>query len=104
MEYQKEKLYEIVRYLATAEGDMRDRLKNMAVEISLISSNDLPKDLQAKWEFVEKSLSKHPAKFNWNGTRQEMGSIESSLSRMKNRTACKIANEIFELWEELNYR
>ncbi len=104
MEYAEEKLYNIIKYLATAKGDMRDRLKVMAVEIDLLSQDNFSSDLKNKWKFIEKKLSKHGPVFNWNHTRQDMGSIEHSLSRMQNRTACKIAEVLFELWEELKSR
>jgi hypothetical protein len=104
MDYAEEKLYDIIKYLATAKGDMRERLNVMAVDIDLVSQDNFPDDLKSKWEFVEEKLHKHPPKFNWNRTRQEMGSIEHSLSRMQNRTACIIAEVLFELWEELRVR
>lgn len=99
----KEILSTIIEYLATAEGDMRERLKVMSVEIDLLSQDSFPDNLKRKWEFVEKKLSKHPPVFNWNHTRQDMGSMEHSLSRMQNRTACKIARTIYDLHEGLHF-
>ena len=99
----REILSTIVAFLATAKGDMRERLKIMSVEISQLTTDDFPSSLKNKWDFVETKLSKYPAKFNWNQSRQEMGSIEHSLSRMHNRTACKIAQNIYELYEEFHF-
>jgi len=99
----KEILSTIIKYLATAKGDMRERLKIMSVEISLLSKEDFPDNLKTKWEFVEKKLYKYPPVYNWNFTRQTMGSMEHSLSRMQNRTACKIALNIYDLYEILNH-
>jgi len=102
MEYQKEKLYEIIKYLATANGDMRQRLKIMSVEIALLDQESFPDNLKNKWKYVENKLYKYPPKNNWNNTREEMSSIEHSLSKIQNRTACKVAEIIFELWEDIN--
>ena len=103
-EYAKEKLYNIIKYLATAKGDMRDRLNVVSVDISLLTQDNFPEDIRPDWKFVEEKIYKYPEKLNWNGNRQIMGSIEHSLSRMQNRTACKIAEKLFYLWEELETR
>lgn len=102
--YTEEKLYEIIKYLATGKGDMRERLNVMSGEIALLSQKSFPDNLKKKWEFVEKKLYKYPPKNNWNNTREEMGSMEHSLSKMQNRTACKISKVIFEVWESLSSR
>ncbi len=98
--YGKEKLYDIIKYLATAQGDMRKRLNEISVEIDLLSIDNFPDSLKTKWLLVEKKLYKHPPTYNYKNE-LNMSSIEHSLNRMQNRTACKIAEIIFELWEEL---
>lgn len=100
--YTKEKLYDIIEHLATANGDMRQRLKSMSVEIALLDRESFPDNLKDKWQSVKDILYKYPPKKNWDNTREEMNSIEHSLSKIQNRTACKVAETIFKLWEDIN--
>lgn len=98
--YTREKLYDIIKYLAIANGDMRERLKHLVVEIDIIDNQSLPDELQSKWDTVIKLLTKHEAKYNFRGE-LELGIYEVNLNRMRNTTACKIATIIFEIYEVL---
>lgn len=97
----REILSTIIAFLATAQGDMRNRLTNLVVEIGELCEDDFPDKLKKDWKFIEDKLTKYPEKYNWNKTRIEMGSFEHSLSRMQNRTACKIAEKLYQLYEAM---
>ena len=98
----KEVLATIIEYLATANGDMRDRLKVMSIEIIQLNENNFPEDLQEKWKFVEVTLTKYPETYNHRGE-QVLGSIENTLNRIQNKTACKVATNLYSLYEEFYF-
>ena len=91
----KNVLFEGISYLATAEGDLRERLAKIDAIYSLESKN-FPNELQSKWSDVMNLLSKYPSE------NKDIGIIKSNLKRMQNRTASKIAILIIELYEEIN--
>ncbi|MGB5964356.1 MAG: hypothetical protein WBG65_02365 [Sulfurimonadaceae bacterium] len=98
----KEILATVIEYLATANGDMRERLKVMSVEIVQLHENNFPEDLQEKWKFVETTLTKYPETYNHKGE-QVLGSIENTLNRIQNKTACKVAENLYSLYEEFYF-
>ncbi|RLA57555.1 MAG: hypothetical protein DRQ78_13340 [Epsilonproteobacteria bacterium] len=93
----KEILGTINEYLATANGDMRERLKIMSVEIVQLSESDFPEILKKDWNFVEKTLTKYPETFN-HRNEQVLGSMENTLNHIQNRTACKVARKLYSLY------
>jgi len=102
----KNELWEAVSYLATANGDMRERLKIIFLGGALftVERKQFPEELKSKWEQIEKNITKYPETYNFKGD-LELGKIEATLSKIQNRTACKIATMIVELYEEMkNYQ
>ena len=98
----KEVLATIVKYLATARGDMRERLKVMSIEIVQLNEDDFPEALQKKWNSIETTLMKSGRKYNHKGE-QVLGSIENTLNHIQNKTACKVAENLYDLYEELYF-
>ena len=98
----KEILSTIIEYLATANGDMRERLKVMSTEIVQLDKDSFPDELQSKWKFIENTLTKYPKIYNHRGE-QVLGSFENTLNRIQNRTACKVAKNLYELYENFYF-
>lgn len=98
----KEILTTINEYLATANGDMRERLKVMSTEIVQLSENDFPKELKKEWKFIESTLTKYPETFN-HRNEQVLGSMENTLNHIQNKTACKVATKLYYLYEEFHF-
>jgi len=90
----KSVLFDAIFHLATEEGDLRARLKNIDAIYSL-ECKHFPNELQYKWKNIEKLLEKYPSD-------NEIGSIKSNLNRMKNKTASKIAIMIVELYRDIS--
>jgi len=91
-------LLEAIFYLATAKGDLRERLKS--VDALYLEDKHFPNELQPKWNQVLKILSKFPSERNQKG--EIIGTIQTNLNKMKNTTASKIATAIVELYEEIS--
>ncbi len=91
----KNTLFEAISHLATAEGDLRARLKNVDAIYSL-ESKDFPNELQERWNDVTNLLTRFPME------NKDIGIIQSNLNRMKNSTASKISTMIVELYEEIS--
>nr|WP_321267170.1 hypothetical protein [uncultured Sulfurimonas sp.] len=91
----KNTLFEAISYLATAEGDLRARLKNVDAIYSL-ESKDFPNELQGKWNDVIKLLTKFPIE------NEDIGITQSNLNRMQNRTASKISIMMVKLYQEIS--
>ncbi len=98
----KEILATIIQYLATANGDMRERLKNISVEIVQLDADNFPEDLQKKWKYIKTTLTTYPEIYNYNGE-QVLGSMENTLTHIKNKTACKVAENLYDLYEEFHF-
>ncbi len=99
--YAEEKLISIIKYLATAEGDLRLRIAHVSRDIVVLKENDFPEELKCVWRKILNDLTKYPPQYNWNGTELQKGSIEHTMSRIRNVTASRIATRIFTLFEEL---
>ena len=91
----KNTLFEAISHLATAEGDLRARLKNVDAIYSL-ECKDFPNELQEKWNTIISLLSKFPIE------NDDIGIIKSNLNRMQNKTASKISTLIVELYQEIS--
>lgn len=96
----REILSTVIAYLATGKGDMRERFKVLFVEIDQLSENDFPEELQKDWNFVVSTLTKYPPTYKYNGC-LELSSSEHTLSKIKNETACKVAEKIYYLYDEM---
>src|SRR5262245_34961142 len=104
--YAKEKLSGTIQYLATAPGDARDRMSKAYLGFHTLKGDDFPEPLRKRWTWVMAQMTKYGPYFNpYDKGHLITGSVEHTMSRIKNKTAAKIAKEIFDLnWElENNY-
>ena len=99
--YPVEKFYQAVYALATGPKDVRSRLYDAYLCFHPVQADDLPLELRKDYEWILKKLTKHePMVQPWNGEIFK-GSVEVSLSRIKNKTGVEIAKRIVALYERL---
>lgn len=96
LEYVRGKFDEAVRSLALGEGDMRTRLESVYMTLHVVRSDDLPPPLRPHWEWVVKELTYRPARYRLEGT------LQATLSQMRNTTGRKIAERIYQIRDALN--
>lgn len=95
-------LLSAIEILATFPGDLRTRLKGAFSDLDSISEINLPDELKNDWRLIMKQLTKCGPKFDCHG-RICMGSVEHTMSKIRNSTASTIAANIFKLFYELNF-
>lgn len=86
--------------LAVGPGDIRERLNDAFLEFHPVSIHDLPDHLKADWSWIMGQLTKFGPVHNWKGE-VSRGSVENTLSRIKNATGVKIAKRLVRLHEDL---
>jgi len=98
--YAKRLIDEATHELCTGPNDVRSRLKSAYEHIYVLNEKNFPDDLKDKWTNIHSELSKFGP---WNNSegKQIEGAIPHTLRRIKNSTGSKIANLIWELYEEL---
>lgn len=98
--YALEKLSIALRSLATGAGDVRNRLRSAYLTFHPVKERDFPPHLQADWRWVMAQLTRFGPIMNHKGE-VGTGSVDHTLSRIKNSTGTKIAEKIFDLHTEL---
>ena len=99
--YVREKLFNAVHILAIGEKNVRSRLVNAYSTCHTLSPEDFPDEFQNDWKWVIKQLTKSGPVLNHKG-KMWIGSVENTMSIIKNKTGSKIAKKIFDLYCELN--
>lgn len=89
--YARGKFDSAIDLLATGEGDARARLVSVHRTIYVVRPADLPAPLDQHLEWIYEQLTKKPARHRWEG------SVEASLSAVRNSTASKIAKRVMEI-------
>lgn len=98
--YALEKLSAAVHILATGTGDVRDRLGHAFISFHPVQERDFPEPLREEWRWVKSQLTRFGPLYGPEG-KVSVGSVEHTLSRIKNSTGAKIAAKIVHLQEEL---
>jgi hypothetical protein len=100
--YAQEKFYLAMRSLASGEGDVRARLTDCYIVLEMIKDTDLPEQYRSTWNRISSTITaKGPLRANISGE-VICGSVKNTLYHMKNKTAAKIASDIFEIGWYLN--
>ena len=99
--YALQKLELAILDLATDPGDIRSRLRSIHINhLHVISETDFPDSLKPEWNAIIKALTKKGPLINEDGD-VVVGSVDRTLHRMRNKTACTIANNILVLRDRL---
>jgi len=96
MSYALEKLGTIYYKLAIGEGNIKQRLIEVQVEILCVTKSDLPENLHNEWDFIFQSLTaKGPLKFEGKNI---IGAIPRTLKGMHKKKAAELAKRIVNLY------
>lgn len=93
--YASEKFTGLCRSLAVAPGDARDRLIKAFSSLHVIRPDDLPDPLRGHLARVYEEITKRPARHQWEG------SVEATVSSMKNKTASRILERLLEIGDAI---
>lgn len=89
------RLRNAVEELATGQGDVRSRLKDIYLYLQPIQNSDLPKKLQKDWSHLMDQFTKHTGEFYGEN------SLDTSLRKIKNSTGQKMAKIIYKVWRHI---
>lgn len=95
-----ELLENIIYILATGKNDIRDRLKLARTEIAELDVSMLPVQYKKDWQWIEKKLTSFSPQYSFKGD-LIFGSIEVTLTKIRNSTAQEIAFRIWKLYDEM---
>ena len=97
--YASEKFYDVLRVLATGRNDARWRIWYAHwTSFSLLREEHVPPDLRNKWKGIWKILRNYLKGFNRLVPNPgHLSEPPDPFLKMKNSTAEKIANELFEI-------
>lgn len=101
--YAHEKLFEALHALALGPGDVRSRLLHAYMSFHPLRAEHFPPDSQRDWAWVIGKMAKFGPLFRADG-RVWKGSVEHTMSRIRNRTGVQIAQRIFDLFWKLHHR
>ena len=95
LDYLLEKFEAAVRELAIGEGDARARVVAAYGEFGHLQAERAPGPIRRDLRWIVRRLEKVEPR--WDGDWRVLASTE----RMQNRTACKIAERIWRIYEKL---
>lgn len=105
LDYLLESFPKAARHLAAGEGDARQRVWLAYLAIHHLQPERLPEGLRKDFEWVMKQLTKrNPERrslVRHDGLLYDEGLIEANLRTMQNRTASRIADRIFTMYEKV---
>lgn len=95
-----ELLENIICILATGKNDIRDRLKLARTEIAELDVSMFPERYKKDWQWIEKELTSSSPQYGFKGD-LIFGSIEATLTKIRNSKAHEIAFQIWKLYDEM---
>jgi len=99
--YIQEKLSMAVYELAIGKGDICSRLLDAFHELVTLTPENFPPELQEDWNWIYKNLTKKEPTRNSKGE-VIFGSVQNTLSHIRNSTGSKIASRILDLYYRLD--
>ena len=104
LDYLLESFPRAVRHLVTGEGDARKRLWSAYVAIRHFQPEHMPEYLREDFEWVSRQVRKRDPERQdvvSGSTIHEEGLIQANIRTMQNRTASKIADRIYTMYEKI---
>jgi hypothetical protein len=95
--YAIEKLTDAIRCLATHPGDVRSRLIAAHMCLHTLQERDFPQHLHADWKWINRQLTRRDPVLDYKGD-VLVGSVETTMRSIQNRTGAKIAKKLYELY------
>ena len=93
--YARDKLRTALRDMATAPGEVRERLKSAFMIIHVVRPDDLPAPLRPHLSWIYDQLTCRPARYEGEGT------LDATLAQMRRSTGTKIAERLQDLLDAL---
>jgi len=102
--YMLGKLSDVVHGLVIGCGDARARLREMGPAIFSVVPGMLPATagIRAQVERAHAALTRYPSEFPGSWACEREAAYEPTLRRIQNRTASRIASDLFGAWLELS--
>ena len=97
------KLEEALHVLAVGHGDVRSRLADAWLNLGQLTERDFPPDLQPMFQSVERRMTARQPDPN-DSIQSRKGSVKYTMENIQNRSASKIAQDVWALWEEVRRR
>lgn len=99
-QYVKGRIDDAVYELCIGVGDARKRLLSVNDATSSLLDIHFPEELLADWKSIQQKMSKSGPRKNFEGKMLE-GAVAHTMSKIRNHTASKIAEEILKLHKTL---
>jgi hypothetical protein len=99
-QYVKGRIDYAVDELCIGVGDARKRLLSANEATSSLLDIHFPEELLADWKSIQYRMTKSGPRTNFEGTMVE-GAVAHTMTKIKNRTASKIAEDILKLHKKL---
>jgi hypothetical protein len=87
-----------VEILTTGKGDARSRLQEAFHQIQPIRDKDLPEKFRKEWNECRESVTRFTPRGKDFSESADMGSLAATAKRIKNKTAAKMAQLIFDIF------
>jgi len=87
-----------VEHLTVGKGDVRSRLKDAYLDVAPIQDKDLPEKFRKEWNACKKSVTRFTPRGREFSEPEDEGSLFSTMKRIKNKTAAKMAKLIFDIF------
>ncbi len=100
--YAYEKFSDAIRSLAIGPGDVRQRLRSAYLHFHPVREKHLPEHLQNDYQWVLQQLTRFGPATGRDG-KVLRGSMDETLSRIRNSTGTKIAERILHIYHQLNW-
>lgn len=100
--YAREKLLSAVEILSIFPDDVRSRINAAYQEFHPLTEKHFPDELKSEWEWIIKSITKFGPKLNYKNE-TVIGTVENTMSKIRNKTGTEIAAKIFNLFYELHH-
>jgi hypothetical protein len=101
--YAREKFMVAANKLATGEGDVRSRLRSAYRTLRILNLEDLPEEMWDDWRWIKHQMTKFGPLRHEDGEVWR-GSVDNTMSRIRNRTGSEIAKRIYQMHGSLIWR
>ena len=98
--YVKGRIDEAIAELCIGAGDARKRLLSVNEATSSLLDSHFPENLLADWKSIQERMTKSGPRTNFEGKMVE-GAVAHTMTKIQNRTASKIAEDILKLHKKL---
>lgn len=99
-QYVKGRIDDAIDELCIGPGDARKRLLSANDATSSLLDIHFPEELLADWHSIQERMKKSGPRTDFGGQMVE-GAVAHTMSRIQNRTASKIAEDILKLHKKL---